>query len=169
MKDYLNSQERTQLMVFLSILQMLEGKRRGMDGAKLGTMLEEWSKRDNLTKDEHKFLKTSTTYLKKFSTSIFERLGLKEKQTLANKLAKFDFRLVDDFTLKQVHRDMTDRMVNAVVPRQQFYDFCKEIMEVKCNGCTKDWKECELHEMFDDNFIPESGFDCSNCRYAYKK
>lgn len=168
MKDYLNTQERNQLMVFMSLLQLMEGRRNGFDAVKIGTMMEEWSKRNNMTKEEHKYLKTSNTYLKKFITSVRDRLSKKEKDVLEKKLAKFDFRLVDDFTLSQVHRDMSDKMVNAILPRQQFYDWCKNIMEVKCNGCTKDWKECDLHEVFDDNFIPESGFDCSNCRYAYK-
>jgi hypothetical protein len=41
-------------------------------------------------------------------------------------------------------------------------------MAIKCNGCTKDWNTCELHVVFHDNFVPESGFDCRNCKYAYQ-
>jgi hypothetical protein len=120
-----------------------------------------------MSKPEHKYLKTSETYLRKFIESVYERLSPKEKQTLDKKLIKYDFKLIDDYTLKQIFRDTSDRMVNAVVPREQFDDWCEQIMSVKCNGCMKDWNTCKLFTVFDENFIPESGFDCSNCKYAY--
>jgi hypothetical protein len=169
MRDYLNASEKNQFMVLQSILQLTEGKRNdGVDGPKIGTMLEEWMKRDNMTKEEHKNLKTAETYLRKFLTSVYERQSMKQKSEIDKKIMKYDFKLVDDFTLKQVHRDIADRFVNAAVPRQQFNDWCSEIMNVKCNGCTKNWNECELHTVFDNNFIPESGFNCGNCKYAYQ-
>jgi Family of unknown function (DUF5651) len=168
MRDYLNSVEKNQFMVMNSVLQMILGVRNnGVDGPKLKTMREEWSKRDNMTKIEHKDLKTAETYLGKFIMSVYNRLSAKEQEQIQKKLLKYDFKLVDDYTLKQVHRDIKDKMTNAVMPRQQFYDWCVDIMEVKCNGCTKDWNECDLHQVFDNNFVPESGFDCTNCKYAY--
>ena len=170
MRDYLNSLETNQFMVILSVLQLLEGQRNtGIDGPKISNMLEEWTKKDNMTKDEHRSLKTANTYLQKFTKSVYERLSPKEQQVLNKKLRKFDFKLVDDYTLKKVNRDIQDKMVNAVVPRQQFYDWCEEIMNVKCNGCTKDWNTCDLHQVLDNNFVPESGYDCRNCKYAYRK
>jgi hypothetical protein len=170
MRDYLNSIEKNQFMVMNSVLQMVLGVRNtGVDGPKLKTMREEWSKRDNLTKEEHKSLKMAETYMGKFIMSVYNRLSLKEQEQINKKLLKYDFKLVDDYTLKQVHRDIKDKMVNAVVPRQQFYDWCVDIMEVKCNGCTKDWNTCDLHKVFDNNFVPESGFDCKSCKYAYSQ
>jgi hypothetical protein len=168
MRDYLNAIEKNQFMVLQSIVQLMDGLRNsGVDGPKIESMLEEWKKRDNITKDEHKNLKTSETYLRKFLASVYERLSPKEQDLIKKKVMKFDFKLVDDFTLKQVNREIKDRMVNAVIPRQQFYDWCVDIMEVKCNGCTKDWNTCDLHQVFEHNFVPESGFDCSNCKFAY--
>jgi hypothetical protein len=169
MRDYLNANEKNQFMLLLSILQAMEGKRNlGKDGPKIGTMLEERSKRNNMTKLEHKNLKTAETYLRKFVTSVYDRQSSKQQAEIDKKIMKFDFQLVDDFTLKKVHREISDRFVNAAVPREQFNDWCSEIMSVKCNGCSKDWNECELHTVFDENFIPESGFDCGNCKYAFR-
>lgn len=169
MRDYLNAAEKNQFMVLQSIVQMVDGLRNsGVDGPKISSMLEEWSKRNNMTKEEHKNLKTAETFLRKFLASVYERLSQKEQDLIKKKLIKFDFKLIDDYTLKQVHRDISDRFVNAAVPREQFYDWCSEIMSVKCHGCTKDWNICELHAVFNDNFIPESGFDCKNCKYAYR-
>jgi hypothetical protein len=170
MRDYLNSIEKNQFMVMNSVLQMVIGVRNtGVDGPKLKTMREEWTKRDNMTKEEHKNLKLSETYLSKFIMSVYNRLSIKEQEQINKKLLKYDFKLVNDFTLRQVNRDIKDKMQHAVMPRQQFYDWCVDIMEVKCNGCTKDWNTCDLHQVFDNNLVPESGFDCSNCKYAYSQ
>lgn len=169
MRDYLNSVEKNQFMVMNSVLQMALGIRnQGTDGPKLKTLREEWMKRENMTKDEHKSLKMAETYLGKFIMSVYNRLSKKEQEQIQKKLMKYDFKLVDDYSMKQVNRDVNDKLKNAVMPRQQFYDWCVEIMEVKCNGCTKDWHTCDLHQAFDDNFVPESDFGCSNCKYAYK-
>lgn len=168
MRDYLNANEKNQFMVIQSISQVIDGKRNGgIDGPKIGTMLEEWTKHNNMSKEEHKNLKMAETYLKKYLTSVYDRLSPKEQAVIQKKVMKFDFKLVDDFTLKQVFRDISDRMVNAAVPREQFYKWSEEIMCVKCNGCTKNWNECELHTAFNDNFIPESSFNLKNCKYAY--
>lgn len=168
MRDYLNSLETNQFMVILALTQLLEGKRNtGINPPKISTMLEEWAKKDNLTKDEHRSLKTANTYLKKFVESVYERLSPKEQKIIDRKIMKFDFRLVDDYTLQKVYRDMSDKMVNAVVPRGQFEDWCEQIMSVNCNGCTKDWNTCNLHQVFDNNFVPESSYSLKNCKYAY--
>jgi hypothetical protein len=168
MRDYLNSNEKNQFMVLQSIVQMMDGLRNsGVDGPKINSMLEDWTKRDNMTKAEHKNLKTSETFLRKFLSSVYERLSPKEQEAIKKKLIKFDFKLIDDFTLKQIDRDIKDKIANAVVPRQEFYDWSCEIMGVKCNGCTQDWSTCQLYQVFDNNLVPESGFDCKNCKYAY--
>lgn len=168
MRDYLNSTEKNQFMVMNSVLQMVIGIRnQGVDGPKLKTMREEWTKRDNMTKDEHKSLKMAETYMSKFIMSVYNRLSSKEQEQIQKKLLKYDFKLVDDFTLQKVNRDIKDKMAYAIVPRQQFYDLCVDVMDQKCKGCTKNWNTCELHEVFENNFVPESGFDCTNCKYAY--
>jgi hypothetical protein len=168
-RDYLNSREKEQFMVLQSIAQMIDGLRNsGVDGPKINSMLEDWSKHNNMTKEEHKNLKTAETFLRKFLASVYERLGKKEQDLIKKRLLKFDFKLIDDFTVKQLNRDSKDKLNNAVLPRQQFYDFCVDIMEVKCNGCNKDWNTCDLHQVFEHNFVPESGFNCGNCKFAYK-
>ena len=161
--------EKNQLMVLMSILQLMDGERNGgIDGPKLSAMLEDWDKRGNMTKEEHKYLKLANTYLSKFCASVMDRLNPKEREEIRKRLIKFDFRLVDDYTLKKVYRDMSNRMVNAVISRDMFYKWCEEIMDINCNGCNKYWEKCELHKVFDENFVPESTWNKDNCRYAYE-
>jgi hypothetical protein len=169
MRDYLNKFETNQFMVMNSVLQSVLGiKNSGSDGPKLQTMREEWAKRGNLTKDEHKSLKMAETYMSKFIMSIYNRLSKKEQEQINKKLFKYAFQLVDDYTFQKMSRDAQDKIQNAVMPRQQFYDWCEKIMKVECQGCTKDWNACDLHQVFDNNFVPESGYDCANCKYAYQ-
>jgi hypothetical protein len=169
MKDYLNATEKNQLMVLMSVLQLMNGERNGgIDGPKISAMLEDWDKRGNMTKEEHKNLKMANTYLSKFCTSVMNRLAPEEKEKLHKRLIKFDFRLVDDYTLKKIYRDINNHMVNAVIPRDMFYKWCEEIMDVNCNGCNENWKKCELHKVLEENFVPESTWNKNNCRYAYK-
>lgn len=166
MKDYLSADEKNQIMVFMSILQVMSGN-RGINGPKLMSVLQDWDQRGNLTKDEHKNLKLAETYLSKFCKGVYNRLNDREKVQIDKRLQKFDFRLVDDYTMQKIQREINDRMVNAAVPRQLFYKWCEEIMNCNCKGCTKDWKECELHQVFEENFVPESTWNLENCRYSY--
>lgn len=155
-------------MVLMAILRMMENvKSNAADAPKIVDMLEDWEKRGNLTKEEHRELKTAETNLRKFCESIFNRMDQKEQEQLNRKLKSFEFRLLDDFTLQRVYRDMTDRMKTASVPREQFLDWCEQIMECNCKGCNQDWKGCRLHECFENNFVPESSWAKGNCRYAY--
>ena len=73
--------EKNQLMVLMSILQLMDGERNGgIDGPKLSAMLEDWDKRGNMTKEEHKYLKLANTYLSKFCASVMDRLNPKERE-----------------------------------------------------------------------------------------
>jgi hypothetical protein len=168
MRDYLNKYEMNEFMVMNSVLQSILGiTNTGIDGPKLKTMREEWAKRGNLTKDEHRSLKMTETYMSKFIMSVYNRLSPKQQEQIQKKLFKYAFQLVDDYTFQKITRDAQDKIQNAVIPRQQFYDWCSEIMAIKCNGCKKNWNDCDLYDVFEDNIVPESGFDCVNCKYAY--
>lgn len=170
MQDYLNSEMRNQMMVIGSVIKMMELVNEGKKSApKFVDMAESWSKRGAITREERKNLKTAATLLKKFWNSVYDRMGKKEQEMLSKKLTKYDFRLIDDYTLQKLYRDMQDKLKYAIIPREDFYDWCSEIMEVKCKNCTCDWKECKLHDIFDDNFIPESTWGLPNCRYAYEE
>lgn len=167
MKDYLNAEERNQVMVIMALLQLIRGQ-RSIQSVKIKPIHEDWTERGNMTKEEHKAIKMAETYLDKFISSILTRMSSQETEQLNKRILKFDFRLVDDYTLQKVYRDMKDRLVNAVVPREEFGDWCNEIMHIHCKDCTKHFAQCELHTAFEDNFIPESSWRMENCRFAYK-
>lgn len=164
MKDYLNAKERNDLLVLMTVIQLIDGKRsiKEQGGGK-------WLDSSHLSVEEKKNLRTSRTYLKKFCESVYNRMSIKEKDVIDKKFFKFDFRLVDDFTLDKIYRDRNNKMAHAVMPREQFQDWTELIMNVECKNCSKDHKVCHLHDIFQDNFIPESTHKLINCRYSYTK
>lgn len=166
MKTYLNREETNQIVSMMAVLQQIEGL-RSSNGDKLKPIWDEWKSRDFITKEEGKNLKTAATFLGKFFKGVMSRLDKKEQEKVEKQLIKYDFRVIDDFTLKKIFRDASDRMKNAVIPRDQFEDLCIEIMEHNCKGCSKEWCNCRIYEIFEDNFVPEGGFDKENCKYSY--
>lgn len=169
-KDYMNYEERNQMMVMGGLIRMEEFvKNKGKDGPKMLTMADSWEQRGAATKDEIKWLKTSHTFLRKFFDSVIKRMNKDEQEKLKRKLSKFDFRYVDDYTLDKVYRDLTDKMKYAVMENDDFQNWTVEVMEVKCKGCTCDWKECTFHKALEDNFVPETEWNLPNCRYAYNE
>lgn len=155
MRDYLNAKEGEDVVLTLSIY----------DSAK--TMLKNMESRGNLTKDEKKFLKYSLTYMRKFSDALFERLNTRTAKKMLNQIKDMDLFMVDSMTAKKMNNDIQDKMKVARLEREQFEDFCIQIMSVKCQNCKKKHSTCELHDLFYENYVSESGWDMKNCRYAY--
>lgn len=167
-KDYLNREEANTLLTIMATAQLIEGLRT-LNNKSKKPIWEDWKARNFLTVEESRSIKTAHTYLIKFSKSVLDRISEKEKEIVMKKIVKFSFRLVDDYTMQKINRDITNKMQNAVVPRNQFEDWCEEIMECNCLNCKKNRKDCKLYTVFDDNFVPESQCDFNNCRYAYDK
>lgn len=170
-KDYLSAQEINDLMILGTLLDTTAaiigvGNYTNPTSQKIR---KSWKDRNFLTKDEHRFLKTAETNMTKFYESVIYRLNPEEVKKIYKRSANFNFRILDEFTLKKINRDYSDRMKMAGVPREMFENWCEEILQVKCKNCTEHWNNCKLHEVFDDNLVPESGWCLDNCKYAYTK
>ena len=170
MKDYLSAEERNQIMVIGSILGSFDNcKNVGVDAPKIVDIAQQWDNRGNITTEERRSLRTAHTYLQKFFKSVVERMCDKEQKVLYKKLSNYDFRLLDDFTFNRVCNDMSDKIKFVAIDREDFGKWCEEIMHVNCKGCDKNHSECQLHKIFDENFIPENDWGLDNCRYAYDR
>jgi len=169
MKDYLNAEERNQMMVIGSLIRSFDNcKGTKSDAPKIITIAEQWDQRGNITTDERKSLKMASTYLHKFWKSTYDRMGNKEQEVLKKKLSSYDFRLMDDYTFQRICTDMGDKVNFVAVEREHFGKWCEEIMCANCKDCMKHWSDCELHNVLNDNLIPDSTWSLDNCRYAYK-
>ena len=104
-RQYLNEEERNIYMSLAAIVNMIHGIKLQRDKyVQLENVIENWDRRDFITKEEKKNLKLANTYLKKFLDAVYERLDKRTKETLEKKLVSFGFRLLDQETLKIINR-----------------------------------------------------------------
>lgn len=156
-KDYFTSQEQLEIMMALCLKQ------------NLSEMIDSWEKRKAIDTTEAKNLKLSRTYLTKFLQSLFNRTNKKELDKLNRKMKVNTVRLYDKFQLDQLNREIDGAYARTTLDSEQYCTFCEEIMDVRCNGCDKDWKTCDLYNLFDSTLAPEPGCNKANCKYSYDK
>lgn len=163
-RGYLNREEENFYMVAKSFIQMIDGT-RNLENKMTEEVWKEWSKRGMITPDMQKNIKLVHTYLKKFCYEIEQNLDKQGLARLNKKLSKFDFKIVDDFTMQKLFRDIRNNMDYAVLKREYFMGILEDISEVRCVGCKEDYKKCELFKVFEDITIPYVGEE-PNCPYA---
>ena len=164
-RGYLNREERNSIMVFIATMQLIEGI-RNLEGKATEPLWDDWTKRGMMTKEGKKNLKLAHTYLKKFINNTLENVDKKENNIIAEKSDVFDFKLIDDYTLKKIYRDITDNSKFAVMKREDFINCVEDLASVNCVGCTKDYKECPLYDVFEDVMCGENNYNEDNCPYA---
>lgn len=157
MRTYLNATEMNDYMVIGALLDSATRIRK------------EWSEHENMTKDEHKAIKTAETYLSKFYQSVLSRQDKKELTKISRRLGDFELKIMDKLTLNRLRGTWQEESKIVKIDREEFHDWCNMIMEVKCMDCKKDYGSCSLHDVFDSNFVPGSSYCMNNCKYAYPK
>jgi hypothetical protein len=163
-REYLNTEEKNFYMVVKAFIQMLNGE-RNLNGKVTNELWTEWEERGMITPSMKKHIKLVRTYLNKFCYEVEENLNDHENEKLKKQLRKFDYKIIDDFTLKKLMRDIKDNMRYAVIEREKFEDTLEMIVEVNCVGCQKDYKDCQIHKMLDDIMVPYCS-EQNNCPYA---
>lgn len=163
-RKYLNGEERNFYMISKSFIQMINGE-RNLNNKITNEIWIEWSRRGMLTPSMQKNIKLVRSYLNKFCDELEENLDEEERIKLEKQLIKFDYRLIDDYTIKKLFRDLEDRVQYVVMERKRFMPIVEELAEVKCVGCKEDYKECLLYKAFDDVDLLRVDEE-SNCPYA---
>lgn len=164
-RGYLNRDESNTIMCIMAVMQQLEGLRSISGRPSEIPMWEDWTKRGMMTPEAKKCLKMGHTYIKKFIDEMLQSLDKEEVQKISKKLEKFDYRLIDDYTLQKVHRDINDHFKYAVMDRENFNNIIEDMAQVTCVGCTKDYRKCALHKVYEDILLPGLG-EQPNCPYA---
>lgn len=163
-RGYLNSEERNFYMISKSFIQMLNGE-RNLENKITNEIWVEWKKKGMITQSMQKNIKMVKSYLVKFCDEIEENLDEAEIKKLQKQLIKFDYRLVDDYTLKKLLRDINDKFKYVIMERKKFELLIEELVEVKCVGCKEDYKTCTLYQAFDDINLGRVDEEV-NCPYA---
>lgn len=161
-RQYLRSDERNFYMITKAFIMAIYGE-RNLECKKMGPVWEEWSKSGMITPKMQRNLKTAKTCLEKFCAELENNLSPEENQRLYKKLEKFDYRLVDDFTVQKLFRKANDK--NVTVSRDCIIDIMEDIAAVRCVGCKEPYKDCNIHRMLFDMGVPYLGEEV-NCPYA---
>lgn len=168
-RGYLNREEFNSFMMLASLNMLINGE-RGLDGRRGRPIWDAWMEKNIMTPEQKKNIKMATTYFGKFINDVFNNnLDIKSKDRIINQLAKYDFRVVDDYSLQQIYKLMKSSLEDFHVDKDNFFDLVEAKMVVSCKGCTKNRCECELRTFFESKFIPpiNEGSQC-NCEYSYE-
>jgi hypothetical protein len=92
-------------------------------------------------------------------------LSATELKRLNKQLIKFDYKLVDDYTMQKIFRDMNDRLKYITIERDKFIDVLEDIAQVRCVGCKEHYETCPIYKVLDDIMTPYLG-EQPNCPYA---
>ena len=163
-RGYFSLQELNTYLVLNSIIQMLYG-RRTTDNKKHEQFWKELEDKGMITAEEKKNLKSSYTFLKKYLESAYNNLDKPTQNKIDKQADKFDFRLVDDYTFKRIIRDISKEMDYAKIKRKDFEEILEDVAEIKCVGCTQDYKECSLFKVMDQCLL-KYGEGTGKCPYA---
>lgn len=167
-RGYYNTSEHNVFMMLTTINMLLNGE-RGIDGKRTKPVWELWTDSKIMTPAQKKNIKMASTYFGKFVNDVFNNnLDITTKQKILKQLTKYDFRLIDDYTVKQIYNLMKSSTKEFKVEHDMFLDLVEAKMEMTCKGCTKDRNECKLREFFEEKFVPgiNEGEEC-NCEYSY--
>ena len=164
-RQYLNEEERNIYMSLATIVNMVDGIELQRDKyVQLENIIDNWDKKDFITKEEKKNLKLANTYLKKFMDSVYERLDRRTQETLEKKLVSFGFRLLDQETIRIMNR-YNKLKENVVVDRKTFDLVAEDIANMYCCGCNCNYQDCKIYDMYTQMLYVGVG-EKPNCPFA---
>lgn len=124
MKNYFNSEERTRHIILLAAQETAD----------------ELSESEALTPEERKKLKTATTLLKKFTSSVCERFGEPYKRKIENTMRANNLKLVGKYA------EVCECISHAA--NEDLEPTVKEMQFMHCVECDKkNFKDCAMYAM----------------------
>lgn len=165
-RGYLNSDERNVYMIAKSFIELLSGRKS--IGGKLEIKEEVWKQWEDhgmITPDMKKNIKLAKTYLRKFVIELEENLDKQQLERLNKMFSNFEYRLIDDYTVKKIYRDIKNQEYVSM-KKELFQELVIDVSELRCVGCKKcDYDKCEIYHALEDvnmSYVSEE----VNCPYA---
>ena len=155
MKDYLNTEERKQL---ISILHLMSASERLLEGK-------------TFSKSEKGNLKRGFTFTSKAIESLRERLNQTAKDMLLKDIKKSKVYLDIYNATEDYARKKKSDIDAAYEENKDYYRLVELILYYNCRNCEKHCTECEIYKEFEEHHIPEFGGvkNSGNCRYSYEE
>ena len=155
MKDYLNSDERKEL---ITILHLMSSAQHLIDG-------------NTLTNVEKGNMRRGFSFTKNAIESLKERLNETAQKAFA-KDAKKSTVYVDIYGAREEFAKKKKTEIDAAYEENKdYYRLVELILYYNCRNCEKHCTECEIYKEFEEHCIPEfSGAkNTGECRYSYKE
>ena len=155
MKDYLNSEERKEVMTILHLIS--EGQYL-IDG-------------NTLTNAEKGDIRRGFSFTKKAIESLKNRLNEDAKKSLSKDARKSRVYLDVCSATEEYARKKRSEIDAAYEENKDYYRLVELILYYNCKNCKKHCTECEIYKEFEEHRIPEfSGAkNTGNCRYSYEE
>ncbi|MBE6068833.1 MAG: hypothetical protein E7211_14220 [Clostridium lundense] len=154
LKDYLNKEERVQLLFLKKFIDNID----------------EMLSSTNLTKEEHKALKTARTWGLKGFNSKAKRLNNNAIKTFWNSVKNAYINVEDRYAVEMYNQKLSSKLDDCYEMNRDYYKLVELTFYYNCKNCNKCNNDCEIYKEFEERCIPEpTGEDLENCRYAYKE
>ncbi|WP_122639853.1 DUF5651 domain-containing protein [Romboutsia sp. Marseille-P6047] len=157
MKKYLNSNEMLDILFVYHLADTSE------------KIVESWTSRSNMTKNEAKYLRTSITYAQKFLTGVRDRLDNKEQEKLSKRTIKASEKpiiFVDEWMKQRVMGTYEKELEIVKIGRSKFKKVALLAMKAVCEDCTDSFATCSLYDIFEDCLMPRADRE-KNCPYCF--
>lgn len=159
MKDYLTADELNDLLFTTYLIE------RNRDTAKT------WGNRDNLTKEELRYLKTACTWTDKFMLSVLGRLPKKQVEKFALRTVramKDPVRIIDKWSYDRILGNIEKELEVIKMPRGEFDFLAESLIKVHCIDCKKSLQDCDLYDLLNDNMYPTADKQY-RCPYSWSE
>lgn len=161
-RQYLNSKEENFYMMAKVMSMLLNGSTDCTEGG--DSMLQTFERTGMLTKDTKRSLKMCMTYLDKFLGETYFLLDDREQKKITKKTLGFNLKFINDYEAEKLNREITDKKKYVSIKRELFEEVA-DILGQECVNCTKDYRKCNLYDVFEDTLTVGNG-ECKNCKYA---
>lgn len=161
-RQYLNSKEENFYMMAKVMSMLLNGSTDCTEGG--DSMLQTFERTGMLTKDTKRSLKMCMTYLDKFLGETYFLLDDREQKKITKKTLGFNLKFINDYEAEKLNREITDKKKYVSIKRELFEEVA-DILGQECVNCTKDYRKCNLYDIFEDTLTVGNG-ECKNCKYA---
>lgn len=152
MKNYLSQREKDIWLIVVLAVAELEDALPKM--------------KTNLTKEEHKCLKTSITLTRKAYNSMSERIGINGVKQLHKYASNSNIEVVTKSLSNAIAQREVKEKETTIIETEILRKLGTMLVASKCEGCRDDYRKCNTFTMLD--VIGLTGYcENNNCPYSF--
>ncbi|WP_446715372.1 DUF5651 domain-containing protein [Caloramator sp. Dgby_cultured_2] len=64
--------------------------------------------------------------------------------------------MIETKSKEQLQKELLSKVE---LDREDFYNWCEQIIDINCKNCRKNHQECKLYDLLDKYEVPDSSFE----------